>query len=62
MNDSRDRNESCRNDHHQSSEKILGEPAIEPVTSCSQVRNATDRAMELSILRKTLFEKEKTVL
>ena len=29
--------ESCRNDYHQSSERILGEPEIEPATSCSHV-------------------------
>ena len=34
--------ESCRNDYHQSAERILAEPGIEPVISCSQVRNATD--------------------
>ena len=27
---------------HQSSERILAEPGIEPATSCSQVHNATD--------------------
>ena len=27
--------ESCRNDYHQSLERILGEPGIEPATSCS---------------------------
>ena len=27
--------ESFRNDYHQSSERILGEPGIEPATSCS---------------------------
>ena len=27
----RERNESCRNDYHQSSEKILAKPGIEPV-------------------------------
>ena len=32
-----ERNESCRNDYHQSLERIW----IEPATSCSQVRNAT---------------------
>ena len=26
---------SCRNDYHQSLERILGEPGIEPETSCS---------------------------
>ena len=36
------RNESCRNDYHQSSERILAVSGIEPATSCSQVRNATD--------------------
>ena len=30
-----------RNDYHQSSERILAEPGIEPDT-CSQVRNATE--------------------
>ena len=38
----REGNESCRNDYHQSSERIFAEPGIEPATSCSQVRNATD--------------------
>ena len=42
-----ERNESCRNDYHQSSERILANPGIEPATSCSQVYNATDRAMGL---------------
>ena len=43
-----ERNESCRNDYHQSSERVLPELGIEPATSCSQVRNATDCAMWLS--------------
>ena len=30
-----DRNESCRNDYYQSSERILAEPGIEPATVCS---------------------------
>ena len=42
-----ERNQSCRNDYHQSSERILGEPGIEPVTSCYQVRNITDWAIGL---------------
>ena len=29
-----DRNESCPNDYHQSSERILTKPSIEPATSC----------------------------
>ena len=29
--------ESCRNDYHQSSERILGKPGIELATSCSPV-------------------------
>ena len=45
-----ERNESCRNDYHQSSERILTEPRIEPATSCSQVRNATGWAMGLGTL------------
>ena len=32
-----ERNESCRNDYHQPSERILAEPGIKPVTSCFQV-------------------------
>ena len=43
----RERNESCHNDYHQSSERILTEPVIEPATSCSQVGNATDIVMGL---------------
>ena len=42
-----ERNESCGNDYHQSSERILAEPGIEPATSCSQVRNTTDWVMGL---------------
>ena len=42
-----ERNESCRNDYHQSSERKLAEPGIELATSCSQVRNATDWAVGL---------------
>ena len=42
-----ERNESCHNDHHQSLERILDELRIEQVTSCSEVHNATDRAMGL---------------
>ena len=42
------RNESCRNDYHQSSERTLAEPGIKPATSCSLVLKATDWAMELS--------------
>ena len=41
------RNDSCRNDYHQSSERILAEPGIEPATSCSQVYNAIDWTMGL---------------
>ena len=41
------RNESCRNDYHQSSKNILAEPWIEPATSCSQVGNTTDWAIGL---------------
>ena len=43
-----ERNEFCRNDYHQPLEKILAKPGIEPATSCSQVRNATNWAMGLS--------------
>ena len=42
-----ERNESCHNDYHQSSERILAEHGIEQSTSCSQVRNATDWAIGL---------------
>ena len=42
-----ERNESSRNDYHQSSERILAEPGSEPVTSCSQICNTTSWAMEL---------------
>ena len=44
------RNESCCKDYHQSSERILAEPWIEPASSCSQVRNTTDWAMGLGPL------------
>ena len=43
------RNESCRNDYHQSLERILAEPGIEPATSWFQVCNATNWAMGLGI-------------
>ena len=36
-----ERNESCHNDYHQSSEGIFAEPGIEPATSCSRVCNAS---------------------
>ena len=39
------RNESCNNDYHQSSERILAELGIELATFCSQVRNTTEWAM-----------------
>ena len=47
----RERNESCRNDFRQSSERILAEPEIEPATSCFQVCNATDWAKGLGTYR-----------
>ena len=37
----RERNESCRNEYHQSSEKILAKPGIEPATSCYQLSYGT---------------------
>ena len=46
-----ERNESCRNDYHQSSERILAEPWIESATSCFQVLFATGWAMWLVIKR-----------
>ena len=49
----RERNESCRNDYHQSSERKLAEAGIEPATSCSQVTNATDWSMGLGYESKT---------
>ena len=36
----RETNKSGCNEYHQASERILGEPGIEPATSCSQVRYA----------------------
>ena len=50
-----ERNESCRNGYHQSSERILVEPGIEPATSCSQVRNAADWAMGLGTTKHEIF-------
>ena len=44
-----ERNESCRNDYNQSSERILAEPEFERATSWSQVRNATVWAMGCSV-------------
>ena len=41
-------NQSCRNDYHQSLERILAEPGIEQATFRSRVRNATDWAMGLA--------------
>ena len=43
----REGNEACRNDYHQSSERILAEPGIEPATSYSKVRNATNSAKSI---------------
>ena len=40
-----ERNESCRNNYHKSSERILAEPGIEPATCCSELRDTTDWAM-----------------
>ena len=37
-----ERNKSCRKAYHQSSQRISAEPGIEPATSFSKVRNATD--------------------
>ena len=37
--------ESCRNDYHQSSKRILGEPGIEPATSCSPVLLSEQRGL-----------------
>ena len=42
-----ERNESCCNDYHQSLERILAEPEIEALASCSQVLYATNPAMGL---------------
>ena len=42
-----ERNELCRNDCHQSSERILAKQGIEPATSCSWVCNGTDGAIGL---------------
>ena len=52
-------NKSCHNDYHQFSERILAKPGIEPGTSCSQVRNATDSAMVLGCTDMTAKEKPK---
>ena len=42
-----EKNESGRNDYHQSSERTLAESGIEPATSCCQVLYATDWATGL---------------
>ena len=42
-----ERNESCGNDYHQSSERIVAEQGIKPATSCSWVLCAISRAMGL---------------
>ena len=46
--------ESCRNDYHQSLERILSEPGIEPATSCSPVllseQRGSARQMVVNIL------------
>ena len=49
-----DRNESCCNAYHQSSERILAKRRIEPAVSCSQVLYASSWAMKLckNILQK----------
>ena len=48
-----ERNESCRNVCHRSSERILFYPRIEPSTSCSQVMHDTNWAM---LVRPAEFE------
>ena len=45
--DSGERNVPCRSDYHQSSERILAKPGIEPAISCSQFLYTTNRAMGL---------------
>ena len=50
-----ERNESCRNDYHQSSERILAEPGIEPATSRSQVGNSTGLSFIFSRLLTLYF-------
>ena len=65
-----ERNEPCHNDYHQSWERILAEPGIELATSCSQVRNSTDWAMELGsvgwksrkMLVTSIFSSSKNIL
>ena len=49
-----ERNESWRNDYHQTLERILAELSIEPATSCSQFMYATDWAMGLDPARNHL--------
>ena len=47
--------ESCRNDYHQSSDRILGEPGIEPGTSCSPVLPSEQRGSARQMVVNTLW-------
>ena len=46
----REKDKSRRNDYHQSLERIMAVPLIEPATSCSEAQYATDRATELDFI------------
>ena len=52
-----ERNKSCCNDYHQSSERILAEPLIKPATSCSLVRYTTDWALGSKLKGKIFKQK-----
>ena len=47
--------ESCRNDYHQSSERILGEPGIESATSYSPVLPSEQRDLARQIVVNILW-------
>ena len=55
-----ERSESCGNDYHQSSEKILYKLGVEPATSCSQVHHATDWAIGLVTLYQIILSYDNT--
>ena len=50
-----ERHESCSNDYHQSSERILAKPGIEPATSCSQVRRRRNAVETVEDIMRSLW-------
>ena len=54
-----DKNEFCRIDFHQSSERIFAEQWIEPATSCPQVLHATKCASGIGLDKGKVWKENK---